>query len=52
MPDDARTLTDALYEKYFGYALEAGQTGNLTYLMLGLVDVSFNPFFLFIKIHY
>lgn len=39
VPDESRSLSDALYLKYFSYALEEGQTGNLSYLMPGIVDV-------------
>lgn len=38
--DDTGVLADTLYDKYFSYAVEAGQEGNFSFLTPGMVDVS------------
>ena len=37
--DPTGVLADTLYDKYFSYAVDAGQEGNLTYLFPGMIDV-------------
>ena len=37
--DDSGAVRDVLYDKYVGYAVEAGQETNMTYLIPGMIDV-------------